>query len=67
MSYFNKIDGFQAGTLLKNTPAQLFSYEFYEMFTNTYSVEHLRTAASDIRNAKKESRTSAPLDKIGNC
>ena len=51
--YFNKVAGFPSGTLFKKTPAHLFSCEFCEMFTNTYSVEHLGTAASDIRNAKK--------------
>ena len=28
------------------TPAQVFSYEIYEIFKNTFLEEHLRTAAS---------------------
>ena len=35
-------------TLLKNTPTQLFSCEFCEIFKNTYFEEHLRTTASFI-------------------
>ena len=30
----------------KETPAQVFSYEYCKMFKNTYFEEHLRTAAS---------------------
>ena len=31
---------------LKETPAQVFSSEIFEIIKNTYLVEHLRTAAS---------------------
>ena len=31
----------------KNTPAQVFSYEFCEIFKNTLFAEHLRATASD--------------------
>ena len=33
-------------TLLKNTPTQVLSCEFCELFKNTYFKEHLRTAGS---------------------
>ena len=31
----------------KEIPSQMFSTEFWEMFRNTYFVEHLETAASE--------------------
>ena len=65
--FFKKVACLQSGTLSKNTPEQLFSGEFCEMFKNSYFVEHLRTAASDIRNVKKGTRISPPWDKTGNC
>ena len=34
-------------TLLKNTLAQMFSCEFWEIFKNNFFIEHLRTTASD--------------------
>ena len=35
------------GSLLKKeTPAQVFSYEFCEVFKKTFFIEHLRTAIS---------------------
>ena len=33
---------------LINLDAQLFSGEYYENFQNTYSEEHLQTAASEV-------------------
>ena len=33
-------------TLLKKTPIQIFSREYYEIFKNTYFKEHLRTTTS---------------------
>ena len=42
--FFGKVAG-QA-----KTPAQVFSYEFCDIFKNTYFIEHLRTAASGILN-----------------
>ena len=30
----------------KDTPAQVFSYELYKVFRNTYYVDHVRLAAS---------------------
>ena len=34
----------------KETPAQLFSYEFCEILKNTLFTEHFRTTASEYRN-----------------
>ena len=31
----------------KDTPAEVFSYEYCEIFKNTYFKQHLRMAASD--------------------
>ena len=45
--FFNKVADLRPATLLKKeTPTQLFSYSFCEIFKNTYFVEHLRTVAS---------------------
>ena len=38
---------FGTATLLKKTPAQVFSWEHCKIFENTYIEKHLRTAASD--------------------
>ena len=57
-SLFNKVAGHQAGiglpaTLLKESPIQVFSCEYCEIFKNTYFAKHLQTAAygtpEDIR------------------
>ena len=34
-------------TLFKRTPAKVFSFEFGEIFKNTYFIEYLQTAASE--------------------
>ena len=34
--------------LKRDTPAQVFSFEYCEIFKNTYFEEHLRTAASGV-------------------
>ena len=34
----------------QETPAQLFSYKFCEMFKNTFFTVHFRTTASEYRN-----------------
>ena len=50
-SFFNEVVGLQSATLLKKeTPAQLFSSEFCEIFHNTYQ----RKAASDFSITKAE-------------
>ena len=43
-SPFNKVVGLPL--YLKETPTQVFSYEIYVFFKNTYFEEHLRTTAS---------------------
>ena len=51
--FFNKVAGLWTAILLKNeTPAQVFSCKFCEIFKKTYFVEHLRTIASVIKNTK---------------
>ena len=44
--FFDKVAGLRLATLLKETPTQVFSYEYCETFKNTYFGKHLRTAAS---------------------
>ena len=39
---------FSPATFLKETPAQVFSYEYCEMFKKTYFEEYLQTVASSI-------------------
>ena len=44
--FFNKVACLKPATLLKyEIPVQLFSYEFWEFFKNTFSIEHARPAA----------------------
>ena len=43
---FNKVAGFRSVTLMKETPTQVFSCEYYNIFKNTYFEKHLPTAAS---------------------
>ena len=44
--FFNKAAGIRSSTLLKKeTLARVFSCEFYEIFKNTFFIEHLRTTA----------------------
>ena len=46
---FNKVVGLRSATLLKKeTLAQVFSCEFYEISKNTFFTEHLWTTASQI-------------------
>ena len=42
-SLFNKVAGLQL--YYKEAPAQVFSYEYCEIFRNTYTWKHLSTAA----------------------
>ena len=46
-SLFNKVAGLGLQIYLKEIQTQLFSCEYCEIFLNTYSVEHLRTTASE--------------------
>ena len=39
---FGKFTGLRPATLLKESLAQVFSYEFCEIFKNTFFIEHLR-------------------------
>ena len=40
--FLNKVAGLRSVTLLKKeTPIQVFSYEFFEIFKNTCFIEHL--------------------------
>ena len=41
-----KLQTFSSATLLKKSPAQVFSCQFFE--TNSYSIEHLQTPATEI-------------------
>ena len=41
-----KLQPFRSATLLKETPTQLFSCDYCEIFKNTYFEEHLGRAAS---------------------
>ena len=46
-SLFNKVAGLEGLQLYyQETPTQVFSCEYYEIFNNTYFGEHLRTAPS---------------------
>ena len=46
VSFLIKLQAPNLQFYLKKTPAQVFSREFYEIFTSTYFVEHMRTIAS---------------------
>ena len=43
--FFNKVAGVAWNSINKETLAQVFSCEFFEIFKNTYFTEHLRTTA----------------------
>ena len=45
---FNKVSGRASNFVKKETLAQVFSCEFYEISKNTFFTEHLRTTASVI-------------------
>ena len=45
-SLFNKVAGLQACN--KETPTQVFSCEYCEIFKNTYFEERLRTSVSEV-------------------
>ena len=47
-SLFNEVSGLRTATLLKETPTQVFSCEYYQIFKNIYFEEHLQTAASKL-------------------
>ena len=42
---FNKVVGLSLQLIKKETLSQVSSYEFCEIFKNTYLIEHLRTTA----------------------
>ena len=46
-SLLNKVAGLTIATLLKVSPAQVFSFEFGKIFENIYFAQHLRTATSE--------------------
>ena len=46
--FLNNAQDFWPATLLKETPTQVFSIKYSEIFKNTYFEEHLRTAASEF-------------------
>ena len=49
--FFNKIAALSPTTLLKKeTLAQVFSCEYYEISKNTFFTEHLWTTASELQN-----------------
>ena len=43
-----KLQAWRHATLLNETPTQVFSWEYCEIFKNIYFEEHLQTAAPDI-------------------
>ena len=45
---FNKVSGLASNFIKKETLAQVFSCEFYEISKNTFFTEHLRTTVSVI-------------------
>ena len=45
-SLFLKVAGFEACTLLKETPTQVIFFEYSKIFNNTYFEKYLPTAAS---------------------
>ena len=49
-SRFNEIAGLIPEILLKETPTQVFSCEYCEIFKNIYFEEHLRMANSEKQN-----------------
>ena len=51
--FFNKVVGLRLASLLKKTLAQVFSYEFFKIFKNTFFTEHLWTTASVYIKRKK--------------
>ena len=51
---FNKVKGLQARNFIKKeTPAQVISCEYCEVFKNTYFEEHLQTAVSKTLKARE--------------
>ena len=59
------LQSFRPSIFLKENPAQVFSYEYCKIFKNTYSEEHLRTAASGlIINSLKVLVTFAIIDRL---
>ena len=49
-SLFNKVTGLYPATLLKeNTPIQVFSDEFSEIFKTSFLIKHLQATASVLR------------------
>ena len=51
---FNKVKGLQARNFIKKeTPAQVISCEYCEIFKNTYFEENLQTAVSKTLKARE--------------
>ena len=42
---------YKVAAIKKETPAQVFSQEFWKMFTNTYFTEHLWTTKTIVANS----------------
>ena len=65
-----KFHTFRSVTLLKKTPAQLFSREFHEIFHYTFFREHLRATASvyseDSQRCSITNTTNALLQRTHN-
>ena len=47
-SLFNKVAAFWPATLLKESPAQVFSFEYCDIVKNTYFEEHLQTLVPEM-------------------
>ena len=63
--FFNKVAGLRPATLLKKeTLAQVFSCEFYEISKNTIFTEHLWTTASVYLNFLRSFESSGSFDLI---
>ena len=46
--FFNKITASASNLIKKESPAQVFSYEFCEIVRNSFFIKHLRATASEI-------------------
>ena len=52
--FLNKVAGWGLHFIKKETLAQVLSWEFCEMFKNTFFLEHLRTSSSVPCNVSKD-------------
>ena len=48
----NKVAGLEACSFIRETPTQVFSCKYWEIFKNTYFEEHLQMAVSVILTIK---------------